>query len=53
MNNETITGTQATANTSTTVDNRVLGLHHITAIAGNARRNHEFYTKILGLRMVK
>jgi glyoxalase family protein len=33
--------------------NRVSGLHHITAIAGNAQRNFEFYTKILGLRMVK
>ncbi|MEO8861481.1 MAG: ring-cleaving dioxygenase [Ginsengibacter sp.] len=33
--------------------NSVLGLHHITAIAGNAKRNFEFYTKILGLRMVK
>ncbi|TWR26953.1 ring-cleaving dioxygenase [Mucilaginibacter achroorhodeus] len=29
------------------------GLHHITAIAGNAKRNHDFYTKVLGLRMVK
>lgn len=35
------------------MNNRVLGLHHITAIAGNAKRNFEFYTKILGLRMVK
>lgn len=31
----------------------ILGLHHITAIAGNARRNLEFYTKVLGLRLVK
>lgn len=30
-----------------------MGLHHITAIAGNAKRNHEFYTKVIGLRMVK
>ncbi|MEO5893143.1 MAG: ring-cleaving dioxygenase [Ferruginibacter sp.] len=35
------------------MDNKILGLHHITAIAGNAKRNFEFYTKILGLRMVK
>ena len=35
------------------MSNRVLGIHHITAIAGNARRNHDFYTKVLGLRMVK
>ncbi len=32
---------------------KILGLHHVTAIAGNAKRNHEFYTKILGLRLVK
>lgn len=32
---------------------RILGLHHITAIAGNAKRNHDFYTQTLGLRMVK
>lgn len=29
------------------------GIHHITAIAGNAARNVEFYTRVLGLRMVK
>lgn len=32
---------------------RVLGLHHITAIAGNAQRNYDFYTKVLGQRLVK
>lgn len=31
----------------------ILGLHHITAIAGNAQRNFEFYTRVLGLRLVK
>jgi glyoxalase family protein len=35
------------------MENKILGLHHITAIAGNAKRNYEFYTKIIGLRMVK
>lgn len=35
------------------MENRVLGLHHITAIADNAKRNFDFYTKVLGLRMVK
>jgi glyoxalase family protein len=35
------------------MENRILGLHHITAIAGNAQRNYEFYTKVLGLRLVK
>lgn len=35
------------------MDNRILGLHHITAIAGDAQRNYDFYTKVLGLRLVK
>ena len=35
------------------MENRILGLHHITAIAGNAQRNFNFYTKVLGLRLVK
>ena len=35
------------------MNNRILGLHHITAIADNAKRNYEFYTSVLGLRMVK
>lgn len=32
---------------------RILGLHHITAIAGLAKRNLDFYTKVLGLRLIK
>ena len=35
------------------MENRILGLHHITAIAGEAQRNYDFYTKVLGLRLVK
>ncbi|RTQ50716.1 ring-cleaving dioxygenase [Hymenobacter gummosus] len=35
------------------MNDRILGLHHITAIAGNAQRNFDFYTKVLGLRLVK
>lgn len=35
------------------MEHKVLGLHHITAIAGDAQRNHDFYTRILGLRLVK
>ncbi len=35
------------------MENRILGIHHITAIAGNAQRNYDFYTRVLGLRMVK
>jgi glyoxalase family protein len=29
------------------------GVHHITAIAGDASRNLDFYTRVLGLRLVK
>ena len=35
------------------MSNRILGLHHITAIADNAQRNFDFYTNVLGLRLVK
>jgi glyoxalase family protein len=35
------------------MNNQILGLHHLTAIAGNAQRNYNFYTKSLGLRLVK
>ncbi len=31
----------------------ITGIHHITAIAGNAQKNIDFYTGILGLRLVK
>lgn len=29
------------------------GIHHITAIASDPKKTHHFYTKILGLRLVK
>jgi glyoxalase family protein len=32
---------------------QVLGLHHVTAIAGDPQANLDFYTKVLGLRLVK
>ena len=35
------------------MENKILGLHHITAIAGDAQLNYNFYTKTLGLRLVK
>lgn len=35
------------------MENKILGLHHITAIASQAQRNYDFYTKVLGLRLVK
>lgn len=31
----------------------ILGIHHITAIAGNPQKNVDFYTTFLGLRLVK
>lgn len=35
------------------MSNSILGLHHITAITNNAQRNYDFYTHVLGLRLVK
>ncbi|KAA9325661.1 ring-cleaving dioxygenase [Adhaeribacter soli] len=35
------------------MENTILGLHHITALAGKARQNLEFYTRVLGLRLLK
>src|SRR4051794_27070242 len=32
---------------------RLAGLHHITMVTGEARRNVAFYADVLGLRMVK
>ncbi|MFM6128392.1 MAG: VOC family protein [Sphaerospermopsis kisseleviana] len=29
------------------------GIHHVTAITANAAANHEYYTRMLGLRLVK
>ncbi|KGO91668.1 ring-cleaving dioxygenase [Flavobacterium subsaxonicum] len=35
------------------MENTILGIHHITAIAGDAKRNFNFYANILGLRFIK
>ena len=32
---------------------RLEGIHHITAITGDAQGNVDFYTRVLGLRLVK
>ena len=32
---------------------RLTGLHHVTAIASDPRRNVDFYTRVLGLRLIK
>ena len=29
------------------------GIHHVTAITGDAPRNLDFYTRVFGLRLVK
>jgi glyoxalase family protein len=31
----------------------ILGIHHVTAITGDAQRNIDFYVNSLGLRLVK
>lgn len=31
----------------------ILGLHHVTAIAGDPDRNLDFYTSVMGMRLVK
>ncbi len=35
------------------MEKRIMGIHHITAIAGDAKRNFNFYAKVLGLRFIK
>ncbi|MGO8946735.1 MAG: ring-cleaving dioxygenase [Ktedonobacterales bacterium] len=35
------------------MDSHLAGLHHVTAICGDPQRNIDFYTGILGLRLVK
>ncbi|MFD2238334.1 ring-cleaving dioxygenase [Aureimonas populi] len=32
---------------------QLTGIHHLTAVTANASGNHNFYTRVLGLRMVK
>jgi len=33
--------------------NQIFGLHHVTAICSNPQKNIDFYTELLGLRLVK
>lgn len=35
------------------MDQRILGIHHVTAIAGDPQGNVDFYAGVLGLRLVK
>jgi glyoxalase family protein len=39
--------------TTQAFDPHLSGFHHLTAMAGDARANIDFYTKVLGLRLVK
>ena len=32
---------------------QLTGIHHLTAITAGARHNHDFYTRTLGMRLVK
>lgn len=35
------------------MDKKIMGIHHITSLVGNVQENVDFYTKLLGLRLVK
>src|SRR4030081_1754379 len=35
------------------MNKQILGIHHVTAIAGDPQTNINFYTGVLGLRLVK
>ncbi len=35
------------------MEKQILGIHHVTAIAGDPQRNIDFYAGVLGLRLVK
>jgi len=35
------------------MNQKTLGIHHITAIASKPQQNYDFYAKVLGLRLVK
>src|ERR1700712_4551301 len=35
------------------MDKLITGIHHVTAIVSDAQRNLDFYTGVLGLRLVK
>jgi glyoxalase family protein len=34
-------------------EDQLLGVHHVTAMTSDAVKNYEFFTKILGMRLVK
>ena len=47
------TGSAATAGSPTATTMRLEGIHHVTCITGDAPGNVDFYTRVLGLRLVK
>lgn len=35
------------------ISNGIIGLHHVTLVASNAQRTADFYSRVLGLRLIK
>lgn len=35
------------------MQHELLGIHHVTAMTDSAERNYQFFTEILGMRLVK
>lgn len=48
-----MTSRSLSAAVASTPASGILGLHHVTLVASNAQRTADFYTRILGLRLVK
>ena len=40
-------------NNNNNVNTTINGIHHVTAICSNPQKNIDFYTTLLGLRLVK
>ena len=41
------------SDTIVSTTNGIIGLHHVTLVASNAQRTADFYTRVLGLRLIK
>lgn len=48
-----MTSPSRSANVASAPTSGILGLHHVTLVASNAQRTADFYTRVLGLRLVK
>jgi len=44
---------ESNTNINNSNQNDILGIHHVTAIASNPQKIIDFYTQVLGLRLVK